>query len=137
MLGALLAVGGSPWLVRTLRRRRRLGAVAAADRVEGAWEEFRDLVWDAGWEWPTGSVRESGRHLAERLPDGADAAIKELATWVERSRYADSLGTVPALTDQVTTVRDALARTRRSGRVPWREVLPRSIWKRFRWSRGA
>ena len=126
----LLVVALLPSLVRRGRRARRLAAAAPREAVSGAWDELRDSVWDAGYEWPRGSARKIGGEVARTLPDDAAAAMGRVAVLVERSRYAESVGDTAGLGDDVRQVRVAVAER---GRGWWRKVLPRSLWRGFWW----
>ncbi|MGP4032543.1 transglutaminase family protein [Pseudarthrobacter sp. 1C304] len=93
LLGLLLA---SPRLVRTARRRRRLGADQAGAAAVQGWAELRDLAMDFGVA-PRPS--ETPRHFSDRLrssgalgdPDGVDAdghrAVRSLTADFERRQY--------------------------------------------------
>ncbi|MFT3861705.1 transglutaminaseTgpA domain-containing protein [Micropruina sp.] len=126
----LLTVAALPALVRRGRRARRLGATAPGEAVVGAWDELRDSLWDAGYEWPLGSARQIGVAVGRTLPDDAAAAMSRVAVLVERSRYADSIGDTTGLAQDVRQVRDAVDAR---GRGWWRRVFPRSLWRRLWW----
>lgn len=132
-----LLVLAAPATIRVRRRSTRLSPDApATERVEAAWAEIRDSVTDYGGRWPEGSSpRTIGAEIGRRLGQDESAAMTQVATLVERSRYARSLddaeGTrrLPALTLQI---RDGLAAP--VGR--WRRILavlwPVSLFRRRR-----
>ena len=129
-----LVLAATPWAIRTLRRRRRAALRAAPERVEAAWDEVRDEVWDTGADWPAGSPRAIGNRIAGMLDAPADAAMRDLATWVERGRYDRSLSDVPDLTPSVTAGSSGMWGRPRLRRRLLRRLFPRSVWRRLRWS---
>lgn len=124
---AVLAVA-SPMAIRRLRRRRRLGAHSdPAERIENAWAELRDSVIDIGQEWPKGSPRQVAESLGGRI--GNEAALRELAGLVERSRYAASLPeTVPPLGGLVIGLTRGLRDSRGWSSRLRGLVWPPSVW---------
>ena len=123
----LVALAAAPWILRGWRRLRRLSShPSPAERVEFAWSEVRDSIWDAGGEWPDGSPRQVGETLAARWPDSAPL-MRELAVLVEQARYAARPADVGSLRPLVTELRTAIRVTRRQGRLWWR-LWPRSVW---------
>ena len=127
MPAMLVVLAGAPWVLRGWRRFRRLSPHASpAERVEFAWDEVRDSIWDAGGEWPEGSPRQVGEALAARLPESAPL-VRELAVLVEQARYADRPADVGSLRPLVTELRSAIGVARRPGRRWWR-LWPRSVW---------
>ena len=137
-VGILLGVAAAaaPWTIRALRRSRRLSPRGdVAQRVEGAWDELRDSVWDAGGTWPEGSPRQIGEAVAADLPAPAAAQVRDLAVLVERVRYAESSGKVGALGPLVSGVTAALEQRRAVRQHPWRRLWPRSVWRRETWRR--
>ncbi len=131
--GALLvlALALAPALMRRTRRQRRLRSEVPAQAVSGAWDELRDTVWDAGGEWPSGSARQIGDAVAKDLPQEAAAAMGRVAVLVERSRYAESLGTTGALGDDVKRAREGIDAGGRQAW--WRNLFPRSLWRGLWW----
>lgn len=133
--GALILLGlaatAGPWSVRTLRRHRRLSSRGdMTQRVEGAWEEVRDAVWDAGGTWPTGSPRQIGEAIAAGLPSPEAEQFRTLAVLVEQVRYAAHVDEVGALGPLVASINSALRDRRGMRQHPWRRLWPRSVWRR-------
>jgi hypothetical protein len=141
---ALLTLGGlvallilaAPATIRARRRTVRLnGAGAAEEQVESAWAEIRDTVVDHGGSWPRGSPRAIGEELASRLDHDEADSMGQVATLVERARYArtfadtEAARTLPAVTHEIrrgiaapaTLVRKVLA-----------VLLPPSLFRRRR-----
>lgn len=130
---AVAAIAALPWAIRTLRRRRRAALTAPDDRVEAAWDEVRDAVWDTGAQWPAGSPRTIGGRLAGLLDEGSGAAVRELATWVERNRYDRALAEVPDLSPAVTAIGQGLWGRPRLRRRTLRRLFPLSVWRGLSW----
>ena len=132
----VLALLAAPATIRVRRRSGRLaGHQRADDQVEAAWAEIRDTVLDYGGSWPTGSPRTIGSEVAQRLDGEESAAMSQVATLVERSRYSQGLtdttatATLPALTSEVRRgIATPLSRRRRLLGL----MLPRSIFRRGR-----
>jgi transglutaminase-like putative cysteine protease len=132
----VLALLAAPATIRVRRRTARLaGRQLADDQVEAAWAEIRDTVLDYGGSWPTGSPRTIGSEMAQRLDGEESAAMSQVATLVERSRYSQGITdttattTLPALTSEVRRgIATPLNRRRRLLGL----VLPRSIFRRGR-----
>jgi len=132
----VVAVLAAPATVRVRRRSARLSGDQLADeQVESAWAEIRDTVLDYGGDWPSGSPRSIGTAVGSRLEEDESAAMGTVATLVERSRYARSVGdasataTLPQLTEEVLRGLAApLSRRRRFLGL----VLPRSLFRRRR-----
>ena len=128
----VLLVLAAPATIRIRRRTARLSGEQLDDeQVEAAWAEIRDTVLDHGGTWPTGSPHSIGSQIADRLDGQESAAMGQVATLVERSRYARSLGaatdTLPALTRDIR--RGLVAPLSRRQRL-LAAVLPRSLFRR-------
>lgn len=129
-----LVILAAPATLRVRRRTARLSAeVAPEDRVELAWAEIRDSVVDYGGSWPQGSPRAIGQQVGERLePVGSDT-MTQVATMVERSRYArtfshsDTLSQLPEMTEEI---RRGLAEPQGFWRKLSAVMLPRSLFRR-------
>jgi transglutaminase-like putative cysteine protease len=133
---AVLALLAAPATIRVRRRGSRLAGDQLADeQVEAAWAEIRDTVLDYGGSWPSGSPRVIGSEIGHRLDRDESAAMGQVATLVERSRYARSVGddTVTAALPQLTTeIRRGLAAPLTRRRRALGLVLPRSLFRRPR-----
>jgi transglutaminase-like putative cysteine protease len=133
---AVLALLAAPATIRLRRRGARLAGDQLADeQVEAAWAEIRDTVVDYGGSWPSGSPRVIGSEIGHRLDQEESAAMGQVATLVERSRYARSVGddTVTAALPQLTTeIRRGLAAPLTRRRRLLGLVLPRSLFRRSR-----
>lgn len=126
---ALIAAGGYlPRWIRTRRRTIRLAVSDPSGRAEAAWDELRDVVWDNGDEWPTGSPRRIAEQVADGLTPPAHEALDRLAVWVERARFDQTPGDVPDLSTEVTLVASEIANRPRRRQVIGR-WLPRSVWR--------
>ncbi len=131
-LGAGLV--GSPGVLRSLLRRRRLGSSGSspAERAGQAWVELRDSALDLGYPWPPSRTpRQSAEEIGRQggLDEPAREALGRLSMVVERARYAPVVGPVTGLREDVTTVRTALAQ-RRSARTRLRALLwPASLYR--------
>jgi transglutaminase-like putative cysteine protease len=128
----VLLVLAAPATIRIRRRTARLSGDQLDDeQVEAAWAEIRDTVLDHGGSWPTGSPHSIGSQIADRLDGQESAAMGQVATLVERSRYARSLGAttdaLPALTRDIR--RGLVAPLSRRQRL-LAAVLPRSLFRR-------
>jgi transglutaminase-like putative cysteine protease len=128
----VLLVLAAPATIRVRRRTARLSADQLGDeQVEAAWAEIRDTVLDHGGTWPTGSPHVIGNRIADRLDSEESAAMGQVATLVERSRYARSLDAdtdaLPALTRDIR--RGLVAPLSRRQRLLG-AVLPRSLFRR-------
>ena len=128
----VLLVLAAPATIRVRRRNARLSGDQLGDeQVEAAWAEIRDTVLDHGGTWPTGSPHAIGSRIADRLDEQESAAMGQVATLVERSRYARSLnadtGALPGLTRDIRRglVAPLSRRQRLSG-----ALLPRSLFRR-------
>ena len=136
---ALLAgIAVAPSIAIALRRRRRLGATATTERVEGAWTELADSVRDLGWSWPLSATpRNAARGLARqvRLTEAELDALSRLANAVERVRYAptradDGSPNAAGLRGDVREVLQGVRRaTTRGARIRAR-LLPASLRNR-------
>ena len=128
----VLLVLAAPATLRIRRRTSRLSADQLGDeQVEAAWAEIRDTVLDHGGTWPSGSPQVIGRQVGDRLDVEESAAMGQVATLVERSRYARSLqadtATLPALTQEIR--RGIVAPLSRRRRVLGL-LVPRSLFRR-------
>jgi hypothetical protein len=131
-----LLILAAPATIRTRRRSARLTLEGSAeDRVEAAWEEIRDTVLDYGGSWPEGSPRTIGGQIGGRLPTDESESMSQVATLVERSRYARTFSD-----DQVTRKLPAMASNIRRGiahpQSRWRRakavLIPKSLFRRRR-----
>lgn len=127
----LVAAASTPALLRRQRRVSRLGLQQPRQAVAAAWDEVRDSVWDAGAEWPRGSARQIGEQVADNLTGDAAAAMGRVAVLVERSRYAESVGEVGALSTDVEQVRAGIEAQRQPSW--WQRLFPRSLWRGLWW----
>jgi hypothetical protein len=103
--------------------------------VEGAWAEIRDTVLDHGGTWPDGSPRTIGREVGSRLDHEEASSMGQVATLVERSRYARTFDDAPAteLLPEVTKeIRRGIAEPATLPRRILAVVLPRSLFRRRR-----
>ena len=99
----MLVILAAPATIRVRRRNTRLNAEGdAAEQVESAWAEIRDTVVDHGGSWPGGSPRAIGTEVGERLDQPESESMGQIATLVERSRYARSVELDQAGTDLPT-----------------------------------
>ncbi|GAA1437611.1 DUF3488 and transglutaminase-like domain-containing protein [Microlunatus lacustris] len=129
-----LLVLAAPATIRVRRRTARLTSDQLGDeQVESAWAEIRDTVLDHGGSWPSGSPHAIGRQVGDRLDAEESAAMGQVATLVERSRYARSLGAdadthaLPALTQEIRRgIVAPLSRRRRLSGL----LVPRSLFRR-------
>jgi len=133
-LVALLVVA-APATLRVRRRSARLSTDAPpVERIESAWAEIRDSVDDYGGSWPDGeSPRQIGREIGGRLAPDESAAMGQVASLVEQSRYARSFDDADGtrrLATMTKDVRRGLARPQSRWRRFWAAVLPRSLSRR-------
>lgn len=144
ILGIVGGIGGGifllllPALIRwRLRVRRLAGHQDDHALVADAWAEVRDTVRDTGHAWPGGSPREIATTIADLLPDEQQASMDVIATQVERSRYARTIGHVGSLATEVNDVRHALlADLSRTDHVK-ALLAPRSLWANLKaWAAG-
>jgi hypothetical protein len=105
----------------------------AEERVESAWAEIRDTVVDHGGSWPRGSPRLIGEEVASRLDDDEADSMGQVATLVERARYArtftdtEAASQLPAVTHEIRRgIAAPASRVRRVLAV----LLPRSLFRR-------
>ncbi len=134
-LGLLvLALLAAPATIRVRRRSSRLaGDQLAGEQVESAWAEIRDTVLDHGGTWPTGSPHAIGTQIGQSLEQDESAAMGQVATLVERSRYARSVGDAGAtdvLPQLTTEIRRGLVAPLSRRRRLLGLVLPRSLFSR-------
>jgi hypothetical protein len=129
-----LLVLAAPATIRIRRRTSRLSDEAPAEeRVESAWAEIRDSVLDYGGAWPQGSPRSIGHEIGGRLESERSDTMTQVATIVERSRYArtftdtDLLAELPEMTEEI---RRGLAEPRSFWRRASAILLPRSLFRR-------
>ncbi len=134
--GGLLAllVLAAPATIRMRRRSSRLSDTASAEeRVESAWAEIRDSVVDYGGDWPQGSPRAIGSEIVHRLEAEQGDTMTQVATLVERSRYArtftdtQTLSELPGMTEEI---RRGLAEPRSFWRKTAAVLLPRSLFRK-------
>ncbi|WP_375423118.1 transglutaminaseTgpA domain-containing protein [uncultured Friedmanniella sp.] len=130
----VLLLLAAPATVRVRRRSARLAAGQLADdQVEAAWAEIRDTVLDYGGSWPSGSPHVISAEVAHRLDAEESAAMGQVATLVERSRYsrrfddAAAAALVPQLTDEI---RRGLAAPLSRRRRVLGLLVPRSLFRR-------
>lgn len=143
-IALLVAVAAlTPWLLRRRIRSRRIagGAGDGHATVAGAWAEIRDTWVDLGRVWPEGTARQIAQQVAAVMGHSeARESLRRIVVAVERSRYAETLGEIPGLGDDLSTV---VARL--DGSVGWDGrllalVRPLSLWVnagawlRDRWS---
>lgn len=130
----LLALLAAPATVRVRRRTARLSSDQLADeQVEAAWAEIRDSVLDYGGSWPSGSPHAIGTEIGQRLDGEESVAMGRVATLVERSRYARSVGdgsATAALPQLTTEIRRGLAAPLSRRQRLLGLVLPRSLFRR-------
>jgi transglutaminase-like putative cysteine protease len=130
-----LLVLAAPATLRVRRRSARLSTDAPpVERIESAWAEIRDSVADYGGAWPDGeSPRQIGREIGGRLGPDESAAMGQVASLVEQSRYArafDDADGTRRLATMTKDVRRGLARPQSRWRRFWAAVLPRSLFRR-------
>jgi transglutaminase-like putative cysteine protease len=132
----LLLILAAPATIRVRRRSARLfGDQPVEEQVESAWAEIRDTVLDYRGTWPDGSPRMIGREIGEQLEDQESAAMSQVATLVERSRYSrrfddgEAARQLPAITEEI---RRGIAAPQPRHRQVFAFLLPRSIFRRRR-----
>ena len=132
----LLLILAAPATIRVRRRTARLsGEGDAAEQVEGAWAEIRDTVLDHGGSWPEGSPRAIGREIGNRLEHEEASSMGQVATLVERSRYARTFEEDPAaarLPAATQEIRRGIAVPATLPRKILAVLLPRSLFRRRR-----
>jgi transglutaminase-like putative cysteine protease len=136
----LLMILAAPATIRLRRRSARFATdQPAEEQVESAWAEIRDTVVDYRGTWPDGSPRMIGREIGEQLEGEESAAMSQVATLVERSRYsrtfddADAARGLPIITEEI---RRAIAAPQPRHRQLFAFLLPRSIFRRRRRDQG-
>ncbi|WP_026927343.1 transglutaminaseTgpA domain-containing protein [Granulicoccus phenolivorans] len=130
-LAIILGLLVTPMFVRMARRNSRLEAVGDPDdRVENAWREVRDSVVDLGENWPVGSPRVVGAHLAHDLNGTAAKAATTLSLMVERERFARSHTISADLAAIVGEIRHGLAANQDRSQRILATVMPRSLFVR-------
>ncbi len=133
----VLVILAAPATIRVRRRSSRLNAEGEpAEQVESAWAEIRDTVVDYGGSWPGGSPRAIGSEVADRLEQPESASMGQIATLVERSRYARSVELSETGTDlptMTTEIRRGIAAPRSRLRRILAVVFPRSVFPRPFW----
>lgn len=130
----VLVLLAAPATIRVRRRSARLaGGQLADEQVEAAWAEIRDTVLDYGGSWPSGSPHAISAEVAHRLDTPESAAIGQVATLVERSRYSrrfddlEATAGVPQLTSEIRRgIAAPLSRRRRLLGL----LVPRSLFRR-------
>jgi transglutaminase-like putative cysteine protease len=131
----LLVILAAPATIRVRRRTGRLSAEGAApERVESAWAEIRDTVTDYGGRWPDGeSPRAIGNEIAGRLNGSGSETMTQVATMVERSRYAQTYDDADG-TRRLGTMTREIRRGIAAPQSRWRRIravlLPRSLFAR-------
>ncbi len=133
----VLMILAAPATIRVRRRSSRLNAEGEpAEQVESAWAEIRDTVVDYGGSWPAGSPRAIGSEVADGLEQPESVSMGQIATLVERSRYARSVELSETGTDLPTMTSD-IRRGIAAPRSRWRRiravVFPRSVFPRPFW----
>ncbi len=131
----VLVLLAAPAMIRVRRRTSRLnGEGDAAEQVESAWAEIRDTVVDHGGAWPSGSPHAIGTKVAEHLEPSESQRMGQIATLVERSRYARSIelngqqADLPAMTSDIRRgIAAPTSRVRRAFAV----LFPRSVFPRW------
>ena len=99
--------------------------------MERAWAEIRDTVVDHGGSWPRGSPRAIGQEVGDRLEHDEADSMGQMATLVERSRYArtfvdsEAAGQLPAVTQDI---RRGIAAPSGPVRKALAVLLPRSVF---------
>jgi transglutaminase-like putative cysteine protease len=131
-----LLILAAPATVRRRRRSERLSTdVPVDERVEAAWEEIRDTVLDYGGSWPEGSPRTIGNEIGERLDSDESTTMTQVATLVERSRYAQSFSdeeATRALPGMAQEIRRGIAQPQTRWRRFRAFVIPKSLFRRSR-----
>lgn len=132
IVALLAALVASPMLLRSRRRDKRLDMTGEpAARIEAAWDEITDTVIDHGRRWPAGTPRVIGRVLAHDMDPRSARAMRTLALFVERARYARHVEPEVDLVKLVLTIRagiiDAAEFSDRAFATWW----PRSLWLRL------
>jgi transglutaminase-like putative cysteine protease len=135
---AALALAGlvAPRITRSVVARRRwISAGSDGARAHAAWSEFLDTLTDYGLRHSPGETpRALARRMAAqlRMPESARQAVARLADLEERASYARGAGPSGGVSDDLATVRSAVAATvSKAGR--WRAVLlPASAVTRLR-----
>lgn len=139
---ALLALLAAPATIRVRRRASRLdGEGAIEEQVEEVWAEIRDTVVDYGGAWPAGSPQQIGSEVATRLEPEESRSMSQVATLVERSRYARTVldpntngsGAADGLTTMATGIRRGIAGPVSVRRKILATVLPKSLFRRRGW----
>lgn len=124
----------APATIRIRRRSVRLSDDAPVpERVERAWAEIRDSVLDYGGAWPQGSPRSIGEEVGDHLESERSTTMTQVATLVERSRYARSFTdthTVSELPQMTEVIRRGLAEPKGFWRKASAVLLPRSLFRR-------
>ncbi|GAA1837380.1 hypothetical protein GCM10009836_15050 [Pseudonocardia ailaonensis] len=129
----VVALLGGPTILRTVQRRRRLGATAAGGpgAAEAAWEEVLATSRDRGSAIDPGdTVRGTARALvgAHDLPDRAQDSLRDLVRAVEAEWYGDEPAAPGALTSPTAEVLGALKATGPTGfRGLLGTLFPRSL----------
>lgn len=129
LIAIVLLIVAAPFVVRQLRRQRRMGEVADGSSVAG-WEELRDTADDLGLRTTDSRTpRQLSDDLAPHLDDRGAAALARLRASLESESYAGRDGE-PALAD-VRTVTRALRRSAPLGTRILARVLPRSLFTKW------
>lgn len=130
----VLLLLAAPATIRVRRRSARLaGGQLAEDQVEAAWAEIRDTVLDYGGSWPVGSPHAISSEVAHRLDPPESAAMGQVATLVERSRYSrsfDDLTATAAVPQLTSDIRRGIAAPLTRRRRLLGLLVPRSLFRR-------
>lgn len=131
----LLVLAAVPGTVRAVRRRRRLGRLrSGAASADVAWLEISETARDLGLSVSDAATpRQIAESLSTEVPFAPleSARLTQLLEAVERLRFAGDRASGPpegvSLEQATTTVLDALARSRPSGRRILAAALPASV----------
>lgn len=127
---ALLLLLALPALIRIGLRQARLRAGQEPDRAaDSAWNEVRALFADYRLPWPEGSPGPVGVAAAEDLPPDGAAALKEISSTVERSRFARDGAAPTELPAQVNALRSVLSGNATTGTRLKALLVPASLWQ--------
>jgi len=133
----VLLILAAPATVRIRRRSGRFSTDAPVEeRVESAWAEIRDTVTDYGGSWPDGaSPRAIGEEISGRLDGPPSQTMTQVATLVERSRYARTFDDADG-TRRLAVMTSEIRRGIAAPQSRWRRirafVLPKSLFGRRR-----
>ncbi len=111
---------------KRIRRRRRQGAPATAEAIEGAWNEAVDRLLEAGVAIdPSSTPLETAVDVQGQQPSTIGAPLTELAGWHTQGAYSP----VDPSADEVTLAWDAYARVDHAlnDGMSWRHIVRRSL----------